>query len=181
MSGASGAALGIELLKTVKHIPGLESHLVISRGAEKTIEGETEVSLSVVKALADRIYDIEDLGAAIASGTYRTIGMIVAPCSMKTVAGINSGYSENLLLRAADVTLKERRKLVLVPREAPFSTIHLRNMLSLSEMGVTIVPPVVSCYNGSETIDDMIRHIAFKILDLFGYEPEGFRRWGEGE
>ena len=128
-------------------------------------------------ALADVVYDNKDIGAAIASGTYRTAGMVVVPCSMKTVAGIHSGYTDNLLLRAADVTLKERRKLILVARECPFNTIHLRKLYELSQMGVEILPPMLTYYNHPQMVADCTRHIVGKILDRFDVEGEDFRRW----
>ncbi|WP_326513417.1 UbiX family flavin prenyltransferase [Clostridium intestinale] len=179
MSGASGAILGIELLKILKENPEWETHLVISRGAEETILQETTYKLEEVGVLADKVYSNKDIGASIASGTFKTEGMIVIPCSMKTVAGIASGYSDNLLLRAADVVIKEKRKLILAARETPLSTIHLRNMLTLSELGAHIIPPMVSYYNKPANIEDLNKHIVSKILDKFDIEVEGFRRWGE--
>lgn len=179
MSGASGAILGIELLRALKTIPEWESHLVISKGAEETIRLETNYSLDDVKSLADKVYNIKDIGASIASGTFKTAGMIIIPCSMKTVAGIACGYSDNLLLRAADVIIKEKRKLVIVAREAPFSQIHLKNMLYLDQLGATIMPPLVTYYNNPKDLNDMNRHIVGKILDKFGLEIVGFKRWGE--
>ena len=127
--------------------------------------------------MADHVYDLHDIGASIASGTFKTEGMVVVPCSMKTVAGIHSGYSDNLLLRAADVTLKERRKLVLVARETPLHTIHLRNMMELSQMGAIILPPMLTFYNRPENIQQMVEHIAAKVLDIYGIESKKFRRW----
>lgn len=179
MSGASGAILGIEILKILSQDPEWETHLVISPGAELTIVEETEYTLGEVKKLADIVHDIKNIGASIASGTFKTEGMIIVPCSMKTVAGVVSGYSDNLLLRAADVTVKERRTLVAVARESPLSTIHLRNMLSLAETGAIIIPPMVTYYNKPLNLEDMNRHIAGKILDKFGIEVSGFKRWGE--
>jgi len=179
MSGASGAILGIELLKILKENPEWETHLVISRGAEETILQETTYKVKEVGALADKVYSIKDIGASIASGTFKTEGMIILPCSMKTLAGIASGYSDNLLLRAADVTIKEKRKLILAARETPLSTIHLRNMLTLSELGAYIIPPMVTYYNKPESIEDMNHHIVAKILDKFDIEVDGFKRWGE--
>lgn len=181
MSGASGAVLGIELLKALKENPEWETHLVISKGAEETILQETDYKPIEIMSLADKVYSIKDIGASIASGTFKTEGMIVVPCSMKTAAGIASGYSDNLLLRAADVTIKERRNLVLITRECPLSTIHLRNMLSLSELGAIIMPPVATYYNKPVCLEDMNRHIVGKILDRFGIELTGFNRWGEAE
>ncbi len=179
MSGASGAILGIDILKTLKDNPEWETNLVISRGAELTIAEETEYTLDAVIQLADKVYDIKNIGASIASGTFKTEGMIIVPCSMKTVAGVACGYSDNLLLRAADVTIKERRNLVVVPRESPLSTIHLRNLLALAKAGAMIIPPMVTYYNQPLSLADMNRHIIGKILDKFGIEVVGFTRWGE--
>jgi len=179
MSGASGAILGIELLKALKGCPEWETHLVVSRGAEETILLETDYKPAEVADLAHKVYQIGDIGGNIASGTFKTEGMVIVPCSMKTVAGIASGYSDNLLLRAADVTIKENRKLVLVARECPLNTIHLRNMLLLSELGAIIMPPMLTFYNKPHSIEDFNRHIIGKILDRFGIELNGFKRWGE--
>ncbi len=179
MSGASGAGLTIQLLQLMKACPGWETHLVISKGAQMTIAQETDYTPSQVEAMADAAYDINDYGAKIASGTYRTEGMILLPCSMKTAAGIACGYSDNLLLRAADVTLKERRTLVLVPRESPLSTIHLRNMLALAEAGAFIMPPVPPYYSKPGSLEDMNRQIIGKLLDRFQIPVPDFLRWGE--
>lgn len=180
MSGASGAALGIELLKALQGFPDWESHLVISDGARAIIECETGFSAQEVAAMATRCHAPEDLGACIASGTFRTRGMVIVPCSMKTLAGVATGYADNLLLRAADVALKERRKLVLVARESPLSTLHLRNMQTASELGALILPPMLAFYHRPSCIEDMTRHTVGKILDVFGLEMPGFRRWGQG-
>jgi polyprenyl P-hydroxybenzoate/phenylacrylic acid decarboxylase-like protein len=179
ISGASGARLGVELLKAMRRYADWETHLVVSDGARRTLKLETDCTIADVEALATKYYPLGDLGASIASGTFRTEGMIVVPCSMKTVAGIAHGYSQNLLLRAADVAIKERRKLVLVARETPLSQVHLDNMLTLSRMGVIVLPPMLTFYHRPETIEDMIVHMVGKILDIFGLEVEGFRRWGE--
>lgn len=179
MSGASGASLGIELLETLQENPDYETHLVISKGAEETILYETDYTVADVMALADKSHDINNIGASIASGTFRTEGMIIVPCSMKTVAGIACGYSDNLLLRAADVVIKEQRQLVLATRESPLSVIHLRNMLTLAELGAFIIPPMVTYYNKPTSIKEMNRHIIGKILDKFGIEISGFNRWCE--
>jgi len=179
ISGASGVTLGINMLKILMKNLEWETHLVISRGAELTIAKETDYTLDDVKKLADKVYNINNIGDSIASGTFKTEGMVIIPCSMKTVAGIACGYSDNLLLRAADVTLKEGRKLVVVTRESPLSIIHLKNMLSLAEAGAMIVPPMVTYYNKPISIEDMNRHIVAKILDKFGIEVSGFKRWGE--
>jgi 4-hydroxy-3-polyprenylbenzoate decarboxylase len=142
-----------------------------------TIQQETDHTAEQVMALADAVYDNRDIGAAIASGSFRTMGMVVIPCSMKTAAGIVSGYSDNLLLRAADVTLKERRKLILVPRECPFGTIHLRNLYELSQMGAVVIPPMLSYYNHPTSVEDCTRHIVGKVMDQLDLDMEGFRRW----
>lgn len=177
ISGASGAPLAIELLKQLKSVEDLETHLVVSRGAQLTIEQETDMSIEEVKSLADAVYDNYDIGATIASGSFKTIGMIVVPCSMKTLAGIVSGYSDSLLLRAADVVLKEHRKLLLVPRETPFSQIHLRNLYEASQVGAIIIPPMLSYYNHPKTIQDGTKHIVGKILDQFDIEGDAYKRW----
>lgn len=178
MSGASGAPLAAELLRQLQRYRGaLELHLILTKGAELTLRQETELEVQELETLADARHDNADLGAGPASGSWRSIGMIVIPCSMKTLAGIAGGYSDNLLLRAADVVLKERRKLVLVTRECPLGTIHLRNMLEVSQAGAVILPPVISYYNHPETVEDCSRHIAGKVLDQFDLEAEGYRRW----
>lgn len=178
VSGASGAPLAAELLRALRETD-LESHLIVSDGAWKTLAQETNLSREEFCALADEVYDVRDTGAPPASGSWRTLGMAVVPCSMKTLAGIHSGFSDNLLLRAADVTMKERRKLVLVPRECPMGAIHLRNQYELSLMGAVILPPVLSYYQRPESIRDMERHLVGKILDQFGVDCRAFRRWGE--
>jgi len=180
ISGASGAILGIELLQAMRHFPDWETHLVVSNGGRRTLALETSWTLEAVKALATRFHPIEDVGALIASGTFKTCGMVVAPCSMKTVAGIATGYSDNLLLRAADVVLKERRRLVLVARESPLSPVHLRNLQTVSGLGAVILPPMLTFYNKPSSIQDMTRHIVGKILDVFDLELPDFKRWGDG-
>lgn len=178
ISGASGAIISIDLLKTMRlQFPEWETHLVISGSAQRTIEYETDYSLREVVSLATRCYPLEDVGANIASGTFKTAGMVIVPCSMKTVAGIASGFSTNLLLRAADVTIKERRRLVLVARESPLSTIHLRNMNTVASAGAIVLPPALTFYNHPKTIEDMTHHIVGKILDVFDLEVNGFQRW----
>ena len=179
ISGASGAILGVELLRAMQSMPGWETHLVVSDGGRRTLAYETELTVKEVAALATRCHPIEDVGALIASGTFRTCGMVVIPCSMKTVAGIASGYSDNLLLRAADVVLKERRRLVLVARETPLNPIHLRNLQTVADLGAVILPPVLTFYNRPASIDDMIRHLLGKVLDVFDLDLPGFKRWGD--
>jgi 4-hydroxy-3-polyprenylbenzoate decarboxylase len=177
MSGASGIPIAVGLLKEMKQRPDWETHLVITNGAQKTIEQETQLSGIEIEALATKCYSLNDIGASIASGTFQTEGMVVVPCSMKTISGIANGFSQNLLLRAADVTLKEGRKLVLVARESPLSPIHLANMLTLARLGVRILPPMLTYYNKPTTIDDMTKHIVGKITDAFQLEMTGFQRW----
>jgi polyprenyl P-hydroxybenzoate/phenylacrylic acid decarboxylase-like protein len=177
ISGASCANLAVLLLRAMRTQQDWETHVVVSGGARRTIEHETDLKVSDVEALATRCHDFDDVGASIASGTFKTEGMVVVPCSMKTLAGVAHGYSDNLLLRAADVTLKERRKLVLVARETPLNQIHLRNMLSLAAMGVVLLPPMLTAYNRPKTLRDAELHIVGKVLAEFGVEVDGFRRW----
>ena len=177
ITGASGVIMGVELLRTLRGMSEVESHLVMTRSAEETLGHETGLSPEDVRALADEAYDPEDMGAVISSGSFRTEGMIVLPCSMKTVAGIASGYSENLLLRAADVCLKEGRKVVLVPRETPLSRIHLRNLREAAEAGCVILPPVLTFYNGADTVEKQVEHILGKVFMQFGIEYAGLRPW----
>lgn len=174
VSGASGAPLAVALLKALKETD-MKTHVIVTHGGEMTLR--QECGLSSLAELADVVYDNRDIGAGPASGSFKTMGMIVIPCSMKTVAGIHSGYSDNLLLRAADVTLKERRKLVLVARETPLSPIHLRNLYELSQMGAVVIPPMLSYYHHPETIAEMEHHLVGKILDQFGVELPDFHRW----
>ena len=179
VAGASGAPLAVALLKTVRKMQEWETHLVVSEAGARLLQEEASLSLEEAGQLADVVYSNTDVGAAIASGTFRTEGMIVAPCSMKTLAGIHAGYADNLLLRAADVTLKERRALVLLTRETPLNRIHLRNMLELSEMGAVIMPPVLTFYHGPCNVDELVTHIVGKALGFFDIVPEGYRPWGE--
>jgi flavin prenyltransferase len=177
ISGASGAIIGIEILRALRTHPDWETHLVITEGAAATIAHETPYSVAEVAALATWTHRIDDIGASIASGSFKTHGMVVAPCSMKTLAAVAGGFAQNLLLRAADVTLKERRKLVLMARESPLSSIHLRNMHTLSDCGAIILPPVLTFYNHPRSVEDLVRHVVGKVLDLFDIEVAGFDRW----
>ena len=181
ISGASGSVLALELLKTLREMPDWETHLVISKGGVRTLEHETCVTESQLTDYATQVYDREDVGANIASGTFETEGMVIVPCSMKTVAGVCHGYSDNLLLRAADVTIKERRKLVMLVRETPLSAIHLRNMLSLAETGVVVMPPMLTYYNHPQSLSDATDHMVGKILHEFGIHGIKFKRWGIAE
>lgn len=175
MSGASGAPLTVELLRQLRAAhPEIESHLVVTRGGEMTLKQETGLSRSDLEKLACVCHDNRDIGAAIASGSFRTMGMIVVPCSMKTVAGIVSGYSDNLLLRAADVCMKERRKLVLAARESPFSTVHLRNLYEASQLGAVILPPMLTYYNHPESLADCTQHTVRRMLSQFGLGEPGY-------
>lgn len=176
VSGASGAPLAAALLRALRETD-VESVLILTRGGELTIPQETGMTTTEFCALAHTSYDIGDLGAPPASGTWENLGMAVVPCSMKTVAGIYSGYSDNLLLRAADVALKERRRLVLAAREAPLSPIHLRNLYELSRSGAVVLPPVLTYYGGARTLADMESQLVGRILDQFGIPWRGFRRW----
>ncbi|RDT52845.1 UbiX family flavin prenyltransferase [Escherichia coli] len=177
MTGATGAPLGVALLQALHEMPEVETHLVMSKWAKTTIELETPWTARDVAALADVTHNPADQAATISSGSFRTDGMIVIPCCMKTLAGIRAGYAEGLVGRAADVVLKEGRKLVLVPREMPLSTIHLENMLALSRMGVAMVPPMPAYYNHPQTVDDITWHIVTRVLDQFGLEHHKARRW----
>ena len=181
MSGASGAQLGIRLLEKLQTVEGWETHLVLSNGARRTIHEETDRTVAEVEAMATVVHPQTDIGASIASGTFRTAGMVIVPCSMKTLAGVASGYSENLILRAADVVLKERRKLVLVAREMPLNLIHLRNMTAAVEAGAILLPPMVSFYQQPKTVEEITDHVVGKILDVFEIDMPGFRRWKEPE
>lgn len=177
-SGASGAPLLIKCLEELQKHPEIETWLILTEGAKLTIRQETDYSLEQVTALADHTAGWEEIGAAPASGTFPTEGMLVVPCSMKTLAGIHSGYAENLLLRAADVTIKEQRTLVLAVRETPLSVIHLRNMQELAAIpGVRILPPMMTFYHRPASIEEMTAHMAAKLLEPFGIETEGYRRW----
>jgi len=181
MSGATGAIYGIRLLECLKDA-GVESHLVISRWGLRTLLHETSWTRPRVEALAHTVYSPGDMGAAISSGSFRTEGMIVAPCSAKTLAAIAHGVGENLIHRAADVVLKERRKLIMVVRETPLSEIHLENMLKLSRMGAVILPPMPAFYTSPRTLDDIVDQTVSRVLDQFGLEVRGAPRWtGEME
>lgn len=180
MAGASGAIIGVRLLEALAEAPDVETHLVLSKGAERTLLEETDYTAEQVVKLAKVVHDNRDVGASIASGSFRAAGMVVAPCSMKTLAGIVSGYSENLLLRAADVMIKERRPLILVTREAPLSGIHLGNMLKAHQNGCTILPPVPAFYARPQTLDEVLDHLVGRILGYFGLTSKGYRPWHGG-
>lgn len=176
MTGASGAIYGVRLLEALRGEP-VETHLVMSEWARKTIIWETDYRPAAVAKLADRVYPEEDMGAPIGSGSFLTDGMIVAPCSMRSLAAIANGLSSNLVHRAADVTLKERRKLLLLVRESPLSVIHLENMLRVSRAGAVVVPPVPAFYARPRSLDEMVDHTVGRLLDHFGIERGLVRRW----
>lgn len=178
ISGATGAIYGIRFLEEAKKA-GLKTQLILSNSAQRTIEFETDYSLDHINRLASCHFPNYDIGAPPASGSYEHMGMVVAPCSMKTLSAIANGYADNLINRAADVTIKERRRLVLVVRETPFSPIHLENMLKLSRIGVVIMPPVPSFYNKPKTIDDIVRQTTGRIFDQLGIENSIVHRWSE--
>jgi 4-hydroxy-3-polyprenylbenzoate decarboxylase len=178
ISGASGVIYGVRLLKLLKKLP-VETHLVMTRSAELTLAYETDLKVSDVQALADSVYPVSDMGAALSSGSFRTIGMVVAPCSVKSLGEIAVGATSNLLTRAADVTLKERRRLVLMLRETPLHLGHLRAMLAATEMGAVIAPPVPAFYARPQSLEEMVDHTLGRVLDLFGLESGTVKRWGE--
>lgn len=176
MTGSTGAIFGIRLLEALQGTE-IETHLVMSKWAERTLEHETTWRVGQVKALASVVHSPLNQAAAISSGSFRTLGMVIAPCSMKTLAAVANGFGDNLVERAADVVLKERRKLVLVAREMPLSDIHLENMLRLSRMGAVILPPMPAFYNQPQTIDDIVNHIVARVLDQFDIPSDLTRRW----
>jgi flavin prenyltransferase len=178
ISGASGVIYGARLLELLQSLP-VETHLVISRAAEVTLALETELKPAQLKARADHVHAIGDMAAAISSGSFRTLGMVVAPCSIRSMAEIASGVTTSLLTRAADVTLKERRRLVLLVRETPLHTGHLRTMTALSELGAVIAPPVPAFYAKPSSIAEMVDQTLGRTLDLFGLDSGTVRRWGE--
>jgi flavin prenyltransferase len=180
ISGASGITYGVRLLELLRPTP-VETHLVVTKSARMTLAYETDMSVGDLTALADVSYSNTDLGAAISSGSFRTLGMVVAPCSVKSMSEIASGVTTSLLARAADVVLKERRRLVLVPRETPLNLAHLRNMVAVTEMGAIVSPPVPAFYAKPRTVNDIVDHTVGRALDLFGIAVPGVTRWREGE
>ena len=178
ISGSSAPQLGVAFLHAIRGLEQpIQTHLVLSGGARRSIELELGTDPADVEKLADAVYDPADLGAAISSGSFLTMGMVVIPCSMRTLAAVATGNSDNLLTRAADVTLKERRKLVLVTRETPLSYIHIRNMETVTLAGAIVLPPVPAFYHQPSTIDDLLRHSCGKVLDQLGVEHNLYRRW----
>jgi 4-hydroxy-3-polyprenylbenzoate decarboxylase len=178
ISGASGVIYGVRLLQALKPLP-VETHLVMTRTAEITLAYETDLKVKTVHALADHVHPIGDLAAPLSSGSFRTIGMAIAPCSMRSLGELASGVTSSLLTRAADVVLKERRRLVLLVRETPLHNVHLRNMLTLSEMGAIIAPAMPAFYSRPKSLDEVIDHTVARTLDLFGLSGGSIKRWGE--
>lgn len=176
ISGASGAIYGIELLKALK-VAGIASHLVITKTAQITIAHETEYSVAEVQKLSDHFYSVNDLSALMSSGSFKTLGMVVAPCSMRSLAEIATGNTTNLLTRAADVCLKERRRLVLMARETPLTLSHIRNMETVTLMGGIIAPPVPAFYSKPASLGQMVQHSVGRVLDLFDIEHQLVKRW----
>ena len=177
ITGSTGAIYGVRLLEVLHNSPEVETHLVVSDPAKQTIEYETSWAARDVLELASVVYEYRDIGTAISSGSFPTDGMIVAPCSIKTLSSIANSYNDNLLSRAADVTLKERRKLVLIVRETPLHRGHLRLMLEVTENGGVILPPMPSFYHRPKTVDDIVNHTVQRALDQFGIEKGLFQRW----
>ena len=177
MAGASGLIYGIRMLEVLKDVKDAETHLVMSSTAKMNTAIETDWEVSDIEALADVVHNVRDVAATISSGSFKTDGMIVAPCSMKTLSAIANSYAENLLIRAADVVLKERRRLVLMPRETPLHVGHCKLMYEAAQLGAIIAPPMPALYNRPETIDDIINHSVGRVLDLFGIDPGILKRW----
>ena len=180
ITGASGIVIAIELLQRLNQMNDVETHLIITDGGALTIRDETNFDIYSINQLADYVYNVHEMDASIASGSFLTDGMVIVPCTMKTVAGLASGYSDNLLLRAGDVCIKEHRTLVIVPREMPFSQIHLRNMKELADLGVVVMPPVMTFYNTDMTLQSHINHVVNKIL-LQLKLPTEISEWSGGK
>lgn len=176
VTGASGVVYGRRLLEVLRE-KKVETHLIVSRAAEKVIRHELETNKKDLEGLATYAYDVDDLAAPLMSGSFRTDGMAIVPCSMKTLAGIVHGFADNLILRAADVALKERRRLIVVPRETPLSAVHLRNMLQAAELGVFVVPAMPAFYHKPEKVNDLVDFVVGRILDCLGLEHELYKRW----
>ena len=177
ITGASGVIYGIRLLEVLSTNEEVETHLIISEAGEKIISYETDWELEQVRALADICYDITDIGASLSSGSFRRDGMIIAPCSMKTLSALANSYADNLITRSADTTIKERKRLVLLARETPLHLGHLRNMEKLTEIGAVVFPPIPGFYYKPQTIQDLIDHTVGKVLDIFDIEHNLFQRW----
>lgn len=180
ISGASGSIYGIRMLEVLKTITGVESHLVISPSAKVVLEIETSYTAEYVEGLADEVHSFRNLAASISSGSFKTEGMVIAPCSMKTLSGIVNSYADTLLVRAADVVLKDRRKLVLMPREVPLHIGHCKLLYEAAQMGAVIAPPIPAFYSHPQTIDDLVNHSVGRVLDLFDLDAGILKRW-EGD
>ncbi|MDD3185885.1 MAG: UbiX family flavin prenyltransferase [Anaerostipes sp.] len=177
ISGASGVIYGVRLLEVLKQFEDVKTHVILSEYAYKNLAIETDYTVEQVEALADVWYDNHDLAASVSSGSFPIDGVIILPCSMKTLSSVANGYSDCLMVRVCDVALKEQRKLVMCPRETPLSAIHLENMLKLSRLGVSMIPPMPAFYNHPKDLDDMIHHHIMKVLDQLGLSYEGGKRW----
>jgi 4-hydroxy-3-polyprenylbenzoate decarboxylase len=177
ITGASGVVYGMRLLERLQSHTDVETHLILTRSGEKTLRLEMGLAAADAKQLAHYSYSVEEIGARIASGSYRTDGMVVAPCSIHTMSAIASGITDNLLVRAADVTLKERRRLILMVRETPFHLGHLRSMTALAEMGAILAPPIPGFYHKPQSVMDIVDHSVDRVMDLLGVVDEGVRRW----
>jgi len=177
ITGASGAIYGVRLLEVLSTNKDVETHLIISQAGEEIIRHETDWELERVKALADACYDINDIGSRLSSGSFKRDGMVIAPCSMKTLSALANSYTDNLIARAGDITLKERKRLVLLARETPLHLGYLRNMVKLTEMGAVILPPIPAFYHKPQTILELVDHTVGKVLDIFDIKHDLFKRW----
>jgi flavin prenyltransferase len=177
ITGATGAVYGVRLLQHLQAMAGVETHVIVSDAAVLTLQQETGMTRRAVEALADVVHKTRDIGASIASGSFQSDGMVIAPCSMKTLAAVAHGLADNLIARAADVVLKERRRLVLMVRETPFNLAHLRNMTAVTEMGGIVFPPLPSFYHRPQSIDEMVDHTVARVIDLFGIAHTLAPRW----
>ena len=177
MTGATGSIYGLRILERLRAMGGWETHLVVSDAGMLNAWQEYKLARKDITKLADVVHNVRDVGASISSGSFITAGMVIAPCSMKTLAAVANGFSDNLISRAADVILKERRRLVLITREAPLNLAHIRNMEAVTEMGGVIFPPVPAFYSQAKTIDDLVNHTVGRVLDLFNVEHQSIKRW----
>lgn len=177
VSGASGVIYGIRLLEFLRQQAGVETHLILSSYGRLNITVETDYSVQAVENLADTVHSDKNLAAVVASGSFKTDAMVIAPCSMKTLSGIVNSYADNLIARAADVALKDRRRLILIPRETPLHLGHARLMVAAAEMGATLVPPMPAFYNRPQSVDDIVNHTVGRVLDLLGFDAEFLKRW----
>jgi polyprenyl P-hydroxybenzoate/phenylacrylic acid decarboxylase-like protein len=177
MTGATGSIYGLRILDVLRAAGGWETHLIVSDAGMLNAWQEYRLARKDIQMLADVVHNVRDVGASVASGSFITEGMVIAPCSMKTLSGVAHAFSDNLITRAADVVLKERRRLVLITREAPLNLAHLRNMVAVTEMGGVVFPPVPAFYSGAKSIDDLVNHTVGRVLDLFGFEHSNITRW----